>query len=75
VHLGLMWLFAGLVVLVWLVLVLSGVWITATRPGHRPFEPTDRAREILADRYSRGEIDVEEYTERLGTPREKVPHR
>jgi putative membrane protein len=70
-----MWLLAGLVVLVWLVLVLSGAWLTATRPGHRPPVPTDRAREILADRYARGEIDVEEYRERLGRRREKVPHR
>jgi putative membrane protein len=75
VHLGSMWLLVGLVVLVWLVLVLSGAWLTATRPGHRRLEPTVRAREILADRYARGEIDVEEYRERLGPPREKVPHR
>ena len=75
VQLGVMWLLAGLVVLVWLVLALSGAWLTATRPGHRPLVPTDRAREVLADRYARGEIDVEEYRERLGTPREKVPRR
>jgi uncharacterized membrane protein len=37
--------------------------------------PTDRAREILADRYAQGEIDLEEYRERLGTPREPVSQR
>jgi uncharacterized membrane protein len=75
VHLGLLWLLAGLVVLVWLVLILSAAWLGATRPRQRRCVPTDRACDILADRYARGEIDVEEYRERLGEPSEKVPHR
>lgn len=74
-HLGWMWLLAGLVLLAWLVLVLSAAWLAATRPGQRPSVPTDRACDILADRFARGEIDVEEYRERLGRRREKVPHR
>jgi uncharacterized membrane protein len=32
--------------------------------------PTDRARQILTDRYARREIDTEEYRQRLGIPRE-----
>jgi putative membrane protein len=45
------------------------VWFVATRSGPRPTAPTDRAREILAERYARGEITGEEYRERLDTLR------
>ena len=31
----------------------------------RPLSPDDRAREILAERYARGEIDAAEYRSRL----------
>jgi uncharacterized membrane protein len=57
VNVGSMWLLAGLVMLVWLVVVLSVAWLRATRPGGGANVPTYRAREILADRYARGEID------------------
>jgi putative membrane protein len=70
-----MWLLAGLVVLIWLGLIVSAAVLTATRPRQRPCVPTDRACEILAERYARGEIDLDEYRERLGTTREKASHR
>jgi putative membrane protein len=70
VDVGSMWLLAGLVMFIWLVLILSVAWLTATRPERRARVPTDRAREILADRYARGEIDLDEYRDRLGAPRE-----
>lgn len=63
---GSMWLLAGLLMLIWLVLILSVAWLAATRPGRHARVPTDRAREILADRYASGEIDLEEYRDRLG---------
>jgi putative membrane protein len=67
---GSMWLLAGLVMLIWLVLILSVAWLAATRPGRHARAPTDRAREILADRYARGEIDLDEFRDRLGAPPE-----
>jgi putative membrane protein len=75
-QLGLLWLLVGLVILIWLVVVLSGAWLAATRPRRQARVPTDRAREILADRYARGEIDLEEYRDRLGAPCEdELSHR
>lgn len=46
-------------------LVGVGVWYAArgTWPWQRP--PVDRARDILLERYARGEITKEEYRERL----------
>lgn len=74
-HVGSMELLVGLVMLVGLVLILSVALLAVTRPGQHPRGQTDRAREVLADRYARGEIDLDEYRERLGTPREEVTHR
>jgi putative membrane protein len=76
---SLLWLFAGLILFAWLVLILAATVLVITRPGRHPFVPTGRARQILTDRYARGEIDTEEYRQRLGipreTPREGVSHR
>ena len=65
-HVSWIWLLGGLVMAVWLVLIVSVAWLIDTRPGPRPRVPTDRAREILAERLARGEIDAEEYRDRLG---------
>ena len=46
------------VLLVWLVRAASG------KPAPPPSHPSDRAREILAERYARGELTTEEYRER-----------
>jgi putative membrane protein len=72
---GVLWLLAGLAMLIWLVLILSVAWLATTRPGRHPSVPNARARKILADRYSRGEIDFEEYRQRVGIPREELSHR
>lgn len=66
---GGMWLWGGLMMLFWVALVAAVVWFVATRSGPRPTAPADRAREILAERYARGEITGEEYRERLDTLR------
>jgi putative membrane protein len=76
---GWMWLWgAGLIILV-LLLVGGLVWAmvaaTANRPtpaGDRPVDgarpaPASTARQILEERYARGELDTEEYRERLQT--------
>ena len=49
------------VLLVWLVRAASGKQRGATAPQSHP---SDRAREILAERYARGELTTEEYRER-----------
>jgi putative membrane protein len=75
---GLMWLYGGLMILGVLLLIGIAAWalISVTRRSHRdlvsmdsPVAPTGdgRARQILDERYARGELDTEEYTERLHT--------
>jgi putative membrane protein len=73
------WLFfllllAGVVLLVVAVVrLLSGEGRGSKRgPGgtHGPAHGVDRAREILDERYARGEIDAAEYQERLRVLRE-----
>ena len=49
------------VLIVWLVRAATGGQGPSARsPGH----PNDRTREILAERYARGELTTEEYQER-----------
>jgi putative membrane protein len=69
VHVSWMWLWGGLMMAVWLMLLVSIAWLISVRPGSQSRAPTDRAREGLAERYARGEIDAEEYRDRLGAAR------
>jgi putative membrane protein len=50
--------------LLWATLIGSAVWLIWRRRG-RPGGSLDRARELLAERYARGELSGEEYRERL----------
>lgn len=64
---GWMWLWGiammalFVVLIVWLVRAASG----ASAGSPPPKDPTDRAREILAERYARGELTTDEYRERV----------
>jgi putative membrane protein len=50
----------------WLVLLGVLIWFLVTRGRRwRPPSGTDRASDILAERFARGEITGEEYRERL----------
>jgi putative membrane protein len=49
--------------LFWAALVATAVWLLARRRD-RGGDPRSRAREVLAERYARGEIGGEEYRER-----------
>lgn len=62
---GWMWLVGLLSLLLLIALVVGVVWAVTRsgRPG--PSDPASRAREILNERYARGEISTEEYRERL----------
>jgi putative membrane protein len=48
----------------WAALIGTTVWLIARRRDRRG-DPLDRAREVLAERYARGEISAEDYRERL----------
>ena len=47
-----------------LALIGLGVWAIVRSTQHRAPHPHDRAREILAERFARGELTPEEYQER-----------
>jgi putative membrane protein len=51
--------------LVWLAIIAAGVWFLWRRWGKPPRARLDRAREILAERYAKGELTSDEYRERL----------
>ena len=59
------WLWGPLVLLLWVALIATVVWFLArgTRPPDR--SGIDQAREVLAERYARGELTTDEYRERL----------
>ena len=62
---GWLWVF-GISMMALLVLLI--VWLirtTASGATHPPSDSTGRAREILAERYARGELTTDEYRERL----------
>jgi putative membrane protein len=50
--------------LFWAALIGTAVWLIWRRRGSRS-GPFDRANEIVAERYARGELSGEEYRERL----------
>lgn len=64
---GWMWLWGiammalFVVLIIWLVRAAAGGQAPLASP---PSHPTDRARQILAERYARGELTTEEYQER-----------
>jgi putative membrane protein len=51
--------------LLWLALLGTIVWLFVRDRRRRPATGLERARDILAERYARGEIDGEEYRRRL----------
>ncbi|MFP3901912.1 MAG: SHOCT domain-containing protein [Acidimicrobiia bacterium] len=61
---GWVWLWGTLMVLAWVALIGTAVWLVARAlgPGRAG---RSRAREILDERYARGELTTEEYQERL----------
>lgn len=80
---GWMWLWAPLMMIFWIGLLGLVAWLVIRALNTRGGGPlrsapggggVERAREILAERYARGEISTEEYTERMdrlstsGTP-------
>lgn len=59
---GWMWLWGTLMMLTWVALIAAAVWLVVrSLGGGRP----NRAREILDERYARGDLTTDEYRERL----------
>lgn len=50
--------------LFWAALIATTVWLILRRRDRRA-NPLDRAHEILAERYARGELTGQEYRERI----------
>ncbi|HUH06801.1 MAG TPA: SHOCT domain-containing protein [Egibacteraceae bacterium] len=61
---GSMWIVGVLSMLLVAAVIIGGVWAAASG-GRRQPDPAGRAREILNERYARGEISTDEYRERL----------
>jgi putative membrane protein len=62
---GWAWLWGPIVLLLWVALVATVVWFVARSARPRQRSGVERAREVLAERYARGELTTEEYRERL----------
>ncbi|MEU5992420.1 SHOCT domain-containing protein [Spirillospora sp. NPDC047418] len=69
---GWMWLWGTAMVLFWVIVIGAAAWLVvrAATPHRAPTPSSataglEHAREILAERYARGEIGTEEYEERL----------
>jgi putative membrane protein len=49
----------------WLAVLATATWLAVRALRHRTPSTLERAQEILAERYARGELTSEEYRERL----------
>lgn len=64
---GWFWLWRIGMFMFWIALIfLAFWWFRRAGWGHRERTGVERARDILAERFARGEISAEEYRERLG---------
>ena len=64
-HAGWMWLWGGLMLVVWAAIIGTLVWVVSLPSGPGPALPPDQARRLLEERFVRGEIDAQEYYDRL----------
>ena len=64
-HGGWWWLFGPLMMALWIGLITAAVWFVTRGFRQRPRSAAERASDVLAERYARGEINTEEYRERL----------
>lgn len=61
---GWMWLWGTLMMLSWVAIIAGAVWLVLRSRSGGPASG-GRARQILDERYARGELDTEEYRDRL----------
>ncbi len=69
---GWMWLWGGLMMLLWIGVAVVVIWAIVRAFGNRRHGEADAAG-ILAERYARGELTTEEYEERAATLGLKKP--
>lgn len=70
---GWMWIWGSMMIIFWIILISAVAWVIVRlaassrhdAPAINEQMEHRHAREILADRYARGEITSEEYDERL----------
>lgn len=62
---GWMWIWGPVMTLLWIALIAGAAWFLIRNIRPRERSSIDRAKEILAERYARGEMTSEEYRERL----------
>lgn len=62
---GFMWIWGPIMGLLWIALIAGAAWFLIRNFRPRERSGIERAREILAERYARGEVSSEEYRERL----------
>jgi putative membrane protein len=64
------WLMMGIGMLIWVALIALVVWLVIRAVGQRQGGPgSEPAEELLRRRFASGEIDDEEYRQRLETLR------
>jgi putative membrane protein len=59
------WAFAPLMWALWIAVIATVVWLVVRRTSVGERSGLERARDILAERYARGELSGDEYRERL----------
>jgi putative membrane protein len=59
------WLWGPIVLLLWMALIATVVWFVVRSARPRERSGLEWAREVLAERYARGELATDEYRERL----------
>lgn len=62
---GWMWLWGVVMMMLFVVLLVWLIRAGAGGSSATPRDPTQGAREILAERYAKGELSTEEYRERV----------
>jgi putative membrane protein len=62
---GWWWLVGPLMLAFWVGIAAAAVWFVTRTFRPRQRTATERAADVLAERYARGEINTEEYRERL----------
>lgn len=63
---GWAWMWWPLSTVIWVALIAGVIWLLYHGTVRRERTGLDRAKDILAERYARGELTSDEYRERLG---------
>lgn len=60
------WVAGPLFLAFWIAVIATVIWLAVRAARRRDHSGIDRARDVLADRYARGELTTDEYRERAG---------